>query len=434
MKLTLSSSALDMFRRNFLTTKWMRVDNKKKNGLTLSEMEKLAYYGGRTEVFSRGVHDVQSYDVNSMYVSVMRDEWYPQPDQCTFYSGANAPQAFKHYFNNRNVKTNLMIVHCRVNAPKSRVMVLPYRGKDKLLFPWGEFEGWWTSPELIEALKYGYEILEVKDFILYRKPVKVFEGYANFCYNHRLDAQEKDGKGSAFDMIWKLMGNGVYGKFAEQHPVGGGFSEVEPVASEGQVTTKINVQGRDVFISSTSEREFALTAFPCIAAFVTSYSRLKLLKYLKRHESSVCYTDTDCVKYPSDESPEASSKVLGDVKYEGSGMYIFLRPKMYGKCEDDFDDMLDYDFYHPNGKVITISEKHLREWKIKGLGKPIGIIINCNKDMNIEGISLRVTRFRQALKGGDTPNKFFEMSKTMDMRDDKREWSGKDSLPLYIHE
>ena len=82
MKLTLSSSALDMFRRNFLTTKWMRVDHKEKNGLTLSEMEKLAYYGGRTEVFSRGVHDVQSYDVNSMYVSVMRDEWYPQPDQC----------------------------------------------------------------------------------------------------------------------------------------------------------------------------------------------------------------------------------------------------------------------------------------------------------------------------------------------------------------
>ena len=122
--------------------------------------------------------------------------------------------------------------------------MLPYRGKDKLLFPWGEFEGWWTSPELIEALKYGYEILEVKDFILYRKPVKVFEGYANFCYNHRLDAQEKDGKGSAFDMIWKLMGNGVYGKFGEQHPVVWWIFRSRTYSHRrSQVSIKMNVQG-----------------------------------------------------------------------------------------------------------------------------------------------------------------------------------------------
>ena len=109
---------------------------------------------------------------------------------------------------------------------------------------------------------------------------------------------------------------------------------------------------------------------------------------------------------------------------------------MYGQCYDDFDDPIfhDYDFYTPNGQVITISKKHLEDWKIKGLGKPLGVIINCDKTMNIEGLTLRVTRFRQALKGGDTPNKFFEMNKMMDMRDDKRVWIGKDSEPLYINE
>jgi hypothetical protein len=314
-------------------------------------------------------------------------------------------------------------------------MVLPYREPKtgKLLFPWGEFEGWWTSPELKEAEKYGYTILKVYEFILYRIPAKLFEGYATFCYANRLKAIEDEGKGCPFDAIWKLMGNGVYGKFGEKHQLIRGFSESCPPARENQIVSKTIVEGRDIYTYSAPEEEFALTAFPCIAAFVTSYSRLKLLKYLKRHEDSVVYCDTDSIKYPFNEEPEPSSKELGEVKFEedNSGNYIFLRPKMYGKVHGDFDDVMDYDFDSPSDKQIMVSEENLRDWKIKGLGKPLGIIIN-TQTLQIEGVTMRASRLRQALRGGTTPNKFGLMNKTMDLRDDKRLWKGKDSEPLYI--
>ena len=141
------------------------------------------------------------------------------------------------------------------------------------------------------------------------------------------------------------------------------------------------------------------------------------------------------MKYPFEEEPEPSSKELGDVKFEedNSGSYIFLRPKMYGKIYDDFDGLEDYDFINPNGKVLIISEKHLEGWKIKGLGKPMGIIINCNT-MEIEGLTLIASRLRQSLLRGNSPNKFSILNKTLKLEDDKRVWIGKDSEPLYINE
>lgn len=451
MNVTLASSALDMYRRKFMTQRWMREDIPVKGGLTLSEKEHFAYYGGRTEMFSRGIHSVQSYDVNSMYVSVMRDEWYPVPDRMTVYNGKNTQRAFEKYFYKPGVKHNLMIVHCSVKAPKSRVMVLPYRKYEKganpndindkrykLVFPWGEFSGWWTSVELRAALRYGYEITEVKEFLLYHTPAKLFAGYADYCYSNRLNA--KHAGNTDFDAIWKLMGNGLYGKFIQKNPIGGGYSEVHPLFKSGQRVFETTWKGKKVFIETTRESEYAISAFPCIGAFITSYARLKLLEYLKRHESTVCYCDTDSVKYPISEWPEESSdEELGKVKYEpkNSGDYIFISPKFYGKIQDDFNDvsLIDYDFNTPKKKMIMIDKEHLSDhkWVIKGLGKPLGIILDCNR-LTAIGITNIPRRFRSAMRAGVAANAWRDVTREMSMQDTKREWSGKDSMPLYIHE
>jgi hypothetical protein len=442
-KLTTSSVAMNLYKRGFLESKWWRIEDTTSKNPTINDLERLAYYGGRTEVFARGIHHVQSYDVNSMYVSVMRDELYPLPNGgfCTHFAPNRAGQ-FKHYFYGKDIKPNLMIVHCRVKAPKSRVMVLPFRSLSdgKLIFPWGEFNGWWTSPELKEALKYGYTIEKVYEFILYRKPVKLFKDYATFCYNNRLKAIADDGKGSAFDTIWKLMGNGLYGKFAQRNPTQSGFSDLPPLGGEGQMCVERDVYGKKVYIYASRDKEDGGETFPCISAFVTAYSRLKLLKYLKSHEDNVVYCDTDSVKYPDydfEEDPKRerhySSTELGDVKYEpeNSGNYIFLKPKLYGSFDGDFPIQHDYDFLTPTGQVLIMDGN---VWKIKGIGGKIGnIILDLNK-MTITGGKRVPTKLRDSIRRNVAPNVWYDMEKTMTIIDDKRQWKGKDSDPLYVYE
>ena len=78
-KLTTSSTALDLFKRKFFDgLMWKRKIDR------FNDREKEAYYGGRTEIFSRGIHRVKSYDINSAYVSAMSDGIYPKPDTARY--------------------------------------------------------------------------------------------------------------------------------------------------------------------------------------------------------------------------------------------------------------------------------------------------------------------------------------------------------------
>jgi hypothetical protein len=439
-KLTTSAVAMNLFIRKFHWATWGRPDEKYKNGLSLNEMERLAYYGGRVEVFSRGVHNVQSYDVNSMYVSAMRDGLLPVPNQsyCEYRT-----HGFEHYFHGKGIKPNLMIVHCRVKAPKSRVMVLPYRDpvNDKLIFPWGEFSGWWTSPELKVALEYGYTIEKVYEYILYRKPMKFLAQYAEFCYSNRMIAKEAGDEG--LSTIWKLMGNGLYGKFGQRNDVSSGFAATAPLGQEGQNIMPVSAYGKDMFVISGIEKKDSGTSFPCVSAFITSYARLKILKYLKAHEDDVCYCDTDSVKYPDfdlDSDPKSerhgTSKELGDMKFEPehSGLYLFLKPKLYGSVPTEglnvFDD---YDWLTPMDIHLTIPGNG---WKIKGLGtKCADLEIDLNK-MSLTGTTRRPSKLKDSLRRRKLPNVWTDMEKKMSIIDDKRVWTkgSVNSEPLHVFE
>lgn len=450
-KLTTSSVAMNLYQRQFMGKGWFRTDERCVNGMTLNEMERKAYYGGRCETLTRGIHNVQSYDLNSTYVSVMRDELMPMPnDNYSKYYPKNRVKEFWYFLDGKHVKPVLLIAHVRVKAPKSRVMVLPWRNpKDgKLLFPWGEFSGWWTSPELKAALSYGYEILEVKEYIVYTMPVKLFSNYAEFCYGNRITAQQNDGKGSAFDLIWKLMGNGLYGKFAQQNNVVSGYSSGTPIGMEGLWMNRVEAYGNEFYITGVDRKEEALNAFPCLSAFIASYARLKLLEKMKEHEDTVMYVDTDSVKYPDHTMPETvqpykahlTTNELGGWKYEpeNSGMMLILRSKLYGHIEE-MDVPEEYDFLRPLDKILAISGHN---WKIKGLGsKCENLILDLTKrsrsnpnGMSITGTARRPVKMREAFRRDLLPNVWRDIDKRMDIIDDKRVWIGQDSEPLYIRE
>jgi len=430
-KSTTSATALNLFKRQFLTDIWGR-DSEKFN-----KDERKAYYGGRTECFSRGLFRVKSYDINSAYVSVMANEYYPKPDTAQRYK---TDKGFRHYYNRRE---HLMIVHCTVFAPKSRVMVLPFRDPDsgKLIFPAGRFTGWWCSPELHEAEKYGYKILKVHQYIIYRVKKKYFENYAMFTWNNRLQADREGNNG--MKTVWKLFGNGLYGKMAQQNPIGGSFStEQQDVNAGDRPLHYISLDGQDWFINASTEKEESMNSFPCVSAFITCYTRLKLLQYLKRHEETVIYCDTDSLKIPWDDEQEKSSKELGGVKLECSadpdknqcGWYIFLKPKLYGRKPRTFADVPDdYDYLTPMPYPHLFTTPKDPKWKIKGVTRYEWAYFNLEL-LQFRAEYKKPHRFKESIRRRLTRNEWNIHQKVLSLLDNKRKWLGKDSDPLILKE
>ena len=127
-KPTRFGAALEIFRRNYFTGRWRRTASEQwKN-----DFEREGYYGGRCEIFRRGLYYVKSYDVNSMYVTFMRDCDIPNPSKA-------------HYLKDEDKVLSLLqdnehlMIDCDVEVPEGTVGLLPFRDPrdKKLIFPTG---------------------------------------------------------------------------------------------------------------------------------------------------------------------------------------------------------------------------------------------------------------------------------------------------------
>jgi hypothetical protein len=315
-------------------------------------------------------------------------------------------------------------------------MVLPYREKEtgKLLFPWGKFSGWWCSPELREAEKYGYKILKVHKYIYYSGSDRFFRDYANYTWEQRQIAAQNGDNG--MKSVWKLFGNGLYGKLAQRNPVGGHFS-TEAIFGEGRDKPFIHTaaDGKKWYSIQSSKKVWSVNSFPCISAFITCYTRLKLLEYLKRHEEDIIYCDTDSIKIPWSSKQEPSSQELGGVKYEedNSGWFCFLKPKLYGRVPKSFIDLPpNYDFITPiKGVQPHIINPEKDKWKIKGIGKYEFAFFDFDT-MEFHATFQKPNRFKESVRRGLTRNEWVGLNKSLTLLDDKRLWLGRDSDPLKI--
>lgn len=192
---TIASSSMDLFKRRFINSII------KQPSKHLLDIMYRGYYGGRTESIWRGYEEgnFNYYDINSCYVSVMREEL---PDLNTIkYKDRGNLNLIDMYMGLSYVK-----VKCSDNL---NIPYLPYRSEDKLLFPCGEFWGWYNHFELNKALDLGYEILEVDKSIYFTDTEYYLRDYAEMCYNKRIEDKVNQ-------LIYKLFGNSLYGKFAQK--------------------------------------------------------------------------------------------------------------------------------------------------------------------------------------------------------------------------
>lgn len=315
---TIASQAMKIFRACYFDHSFFREGFE----CQFNTLERKAYYGGRTECFRRGVYTVHSFDVKSMYPSVMVGDRIPDPTSAKMMANG---KKYREYFDTDEAG----IYHVRVFVPRQNVGLLPYRNKDgQLTFPWGIVEGWYLKEELKAAEQYGAKILTCHAFVRYTRRIDLFTGYITEMFNRRKEFPS----GTLYNLMFKILMNSLYGKFGQKNPVGAFTGKMDDYCGDLNGERPIpswSVMDEECINVSATHYEEAYSAFPIVAAYITAMARVRLLHKIMEHRSTIVYCDTDSVKYLVSDSKDESGSQIGEWEYEYTSTQIFIRPKLY---------------------------------------------------------------------------------------------------------
>jgi hypothetical protein len=415
LKISIASSSLDIWRRGFQNTLLIKEQYiLKQEGFSEEQCKhykKLifqSYYGGRTECYVKGhiKKKLYYYDINSLYPSVMRNK-FPLPNSIKII---DKPEL-------NNIINWEGISKCLIKTPeKMDKPFLPYRKKGKLIFPLGVFIGSYTHIELRNAIKLGY-IVKPLEQIIYTETFNPFEDFINYFYKKRMEEKKKC---SPFELVYKLIMNSLYGKFAELN------NDIYIVINKEFVKDirkdvlnkmpPVFEENEKFYIGIIKKEYDGNHSFPVLSSYVTSYARILMYNYINHEE--VVYTDTDsCI---TTKKLFSHSEKLGEMKLENTCKSGFIvKPKFYylemeGK-ENDF-------------KI-----------KIKGLRKATYNDFN----MILGGSSIYKLKFfklKESIRQNKKVNSVQEVKKSFTLFDDKRIWENPNeegleySEPLIINE
>lgn len=264
---------------------------------------RMAYVGGRTEVFKLYGRELFYYDYNGLYASVMRD--------CSFPYG--------NIVRGINIERE-GITYANIKAPDIKIPFLHYKKPLSLFFPVGKWQGCYTNCELRKALELGYEVKPLRG-IYFEACGQILKPFAEKWIS------VKEHGDSVMAFIAKLILNSGYGRFGMREA--GERWALNPLEKYGkrffdwiEYDSRINL-----FIAPTKLR--LLCPNLAIASYVTAYARIKLYELMQRCNMNVYYCDTDSVISEYDLRNEAS-KATGGFKCEYEIKEgIFLAPKLY---------------------------------------------------------------------------------------------------------
>jgi hypothetical protein len=404
MSNTVASSALNIWQYHFSGRIVFKRTEKQES---INKFEREAYYGGRSETFLRGKVTVNKFDVNSMYLSILLNEQFPNPSFVDWYFD---DKEFEQHFNS----DQFMIINATVFVPQQHIPPLPFRfpNTTKLIFPTGEFKGTWCSPELKEAIKYGTKILRVHSYTVYTQSGNYFKEFAEFVYKQR--KKYKDEGNLGYELMIKLIGNSFYGKFGQRNGIKANWIKMKdfPGDIEGLEYRKIgNIEY--IYVGEDKEKIDSMHTFPVIPAFVTAYARIKLLKELKKCDKEVVYCDTDSIHllaHPCKDfgyegiilTPwEYEIPNIGEFKWEGRVTDEYFRPKHYGN-------------------------------KLKGVPKRARKL--SENDTEIVYEYEKPYKRNEAIRNQKIQNQWHTVRKIVSKNDDKRKWKDNISDPLNTQE
>ena len=304
--------------------------NRSSDHVSYQEIEvklRAAYFGGRTEVFKPhltggGFH----YDVNSEYPFVMDSFEYP----IGFPEYETDAGKIEHIFTRwKMFGSGLGFIKAHVYVPPQHVPPLPAK-IEKLVFVTGHVEGWWTYPELQYAMdSCGVEVIEYQENIHFAQTFPVFRNFVRFFYKMK-DEGKRSGN-AALTQLAKLLLNTAYGWTALRRDKAA-LDDLKHL--EKRKESLLNLDEELGFVEYLSHIK-SDTIQVQVAAYVTSYARLVLLKALHQMNEvgEVYYCDTDSIVTSAEMPAEMVDPYtlgmwdLEKVLEEG----LFLQPKVYSE-------------------------------------------------------------------------------------------------------
>ena len=285
---------------------------------------------------------------------------------------------------------------CTVECPKDLYHpVLPERKGGKLVFDLeSPKRGTWTTPEIDLALEMGYTLLKIHEVWQYQKTDDLFKRYVREFLKIKVESsgwgkmtdpveqaafikEMKDDWGVDIDpskmelnpgkrSISKLCLNSLWGKFGQNDVdyltmvytsgdlnklLSKKFNEVTRVDQVAQDVLEVKYRTRKDFRSVTAANRF--TNIP-VAAFTTSWGRIKLYEGLRTLGRQVLYYDTDSIIYSytpgtSDVNLDFSDQ-LGRWKDELEGGY------MVGTFVSSGPKSYSYTKRSPSGKLEFVTK------------------------------------------------------------------------------
>lgn len=395
LKSTISACGMDIFRRKYMKHSIIKEFPKEHPSMRdrLNVMIHRAYYGGRTECFSRGlIKDYKLYDVNSLYPAMMLKS-YPKPISAKYaeYPGTEM----------RLIQEYEGVSEVIIQSPmKLKYPLLPVRKGAKLFFPLGRWKGSYTHIELRKAVSLGYTIRKILKTIYYQEDFKPFQAYIHAIYGMRKEAKATGDK--MLDMVAKLLLNSLYGKWA-QRPAEKVYlckewKEIKAYKGRKEIYPcwksfeheGVKPDYYKVIMLGKEPKNY----IPIFSAYISSYGRILMHNLLTEYEG--IYMDTDSI-ITKREIPTGTE--LGELKLEKAiKTGVIVRPKFY---------MLE-----------TADNQYI---KVKGVSQ--ADIDAFDSLMKSQPVSReKFLKLRESIARHAKPNKIVTVLKRLSLEDDKRVW------------
>lgn len=303
---TIASLAMYLYRRRF--QKYLLFKPRKAVDEFISE----AYAGGRVECFRPGKHDsVRSYDINSLYPSVMRNAKFPvgTPVLATkFHPGKVGVYKVRFDQTDRTIPPILWV------KDNKNGLEFVYKGM-----------GYFFDAELKLAMDNGVKVKVEKGYVWIRSEY-LFREFVDHYYKLRCE-----NRGNAMYYITKILLNSLYGKFGQRE--------------NKAVLMRLDAAGLDKFLRDPEtkvkpydpEKGLYEVFQPRpvehrivnIAAQVTAMGRARIGREIVRNHAKVVYCDTDSLHLTGRLPARVISTELGKWKAEEAGVGIYTGRKQY---------------------------------------------------------------------------------------------------------
>lgn len=297
---------------------------------------KEAYYGGRVELFATGgIGEILYTDINSLYPSCMTQLY---PTGCYEWLGFEDSAKCINYLKKAS-NPAFGAIKVKLEIPKCRIAPLPVQREDlSIFYPYGIIEGVYTIHEVRNAVLHGARIKEIKMVWGSVTGEYYYKEFVEKFYQLRKDAEDEGTK-----LFLKLLLNNLYGQLGMSGSVTKSLHLTKHVMKDENGMAVLDENGEVILTKAgvpygkklLAECQMPLPSHANYlhAAYVTSYARMELQKYLRMIPADdLIYCDTDSIFFKAKGyvSPFPLNNDLGLMKKEAEVTYCDVQaPKFY---------------------------------------------------------------------------------------------------------